>query len=76
VRKRDELADPPSCLNKARDNEWLFVLLGRDPAAPAAVRAWIKERVRLGKNLPADPQILEAGRWADLAAAGQAGGVP
>jgi hypothetical protein len=71
VRKRDELADPRRCLNKAKDDEWLFVLLGRDPAAPAAVRAWAAERVRLGKNLPADPQLLEAGRWADLAAAGQ-----
>jgi hypothetical protein len=71
VRKRDELADPRSCLNKATDGEWLFVLLGRDPAAPAAVRAWIEARIRLGKNLPSDPQVLEAGRWADLVAAGR-----
>jgi hypothetical protein len=71
VKKRDELADPRSCLHKAEDDEWLFILLGRDPAAPAAVRAWVEERIRLGKNLPADLQIVEAGRWADLAAAGR-----
>jgi hypothetical protein len=67
VRKRDELADPRSCLNRARDDEWTFVLLGRDPATPAAVRAWIEERVRLGKNGRGDPQILSAERLvADL----------
>jgi hypothetical protein len=75
MRKRDELADPGSCLNKAREDEWLFVLLGRDPAAPAAVHAWIAERVRLGLNGPDDPKIREAGRW--IAAAegeGEGGG--
>jgi hypothetical protein len=65
VRKRDELADPNSCLNRARDDEWTFVLLGRDVAAPAAILAWAEERVRLGKNLPDDPQIVEARRWAE-----------
>jgi hypothetical protein len=63
MRKRDEVADPGSCLNKARDDEWLFVLLGRDPAAPAAVRAWVQERIRLGKNTPGDPQVMEAEGW-------------
>lgn len=65
MRKRDELSDPNSCLNKAREDEWLFVLLGRDAAAPAAVRAWIAERLRLGKNHVNDPQIVEARQWAD-----------
>ncbi len=63
MRKRDELTDPNSCLNKARDDEFLFVLLGRDKAAPAAVRAWIVERIRLGKNKWTDPQIVEAQAW-------------
>lgn len=58
--KARELADPTSCLNKARDNEILFVLLGRDVAAPAAIRAWAAERIRLGKNHPGDEQIEEA----------------
>lgn len=63
MRKRDELADPASCLNKAKDDEWLFVLLGRDPAAAAAVQAWIIERVRIGKNKPDDPKLENARQW-------------
>ena len=58
--KRDELTLSSSCINKARDDEYVFVLLARDKAAPVAIRAWIAERIRLGKNIPSDPQILEA----------------
>ena len=60
MRKRNEIADPTSCLNRAAGHEWLFVLRGRDAAAPAAIRAWAAERIRLGKNKPGDPQICEA----------------
>lgn len=60
MRKRDELSDPSSCLNKARDGEMLFVLLGRDPAFAVAVHAWINERIRLGLNHPADGKIQSA----------------
>jgi len=60
MRKESELSEPKSCLNKARDGEMLFVLLGRDIAAPVAIRAWIDARIRLGKNQPYDPQIIEA----------------
>lgn len=63
MRKRDELSDPNSCMNRARDDEWTFVLLGRDVAACTAVAAWIAERIRLGKNKPDDPQIAEARMW-------------
>lgn len=63
MRKRDELTNPASCMSRASDNEWTFVLLGRDVAAPAAVRAWIEERIRLGKNRRDDAQIAEAERW-------------
>jgi hypothetical protein len=63
MRKRDELTDPRSCLNRARADEWLFVLLGRDHAAPVAVRAWIEERIRSGKNVRADAQIVEVEAW-------------
>ena len=63
MRKRDELNDPTSCMSRARDDEWTFVLLGRDRAAPVAVRAWIEERIRLGKNVRTDPQIVEAEQW-------------
>lgn len=58
--KREELTNPESCLNRARDDEHVFVLLGRDPAAPAAIRAWVEERIRLGKNAPGDPQLADA----------------
>jgi hypothetical protein len=55
-----EVLNPDSCLNKASDNEIVFVLLGRDKAAPAAINAWCDERIRLGKNTESDPQIREA----------------
>ena len=73
MRKRDELTDPRSCLSRARDDEWTFVLLGRDRAAPVAVRAWIEERIRLGKNQRDDPQIVEAEAWIKAVLAEQAG---
>ena len=52
------LAD--SCWNRADHNEIIFVLLARDGAAQVAIQAWCEERIRLGKNAPGDPQILEA----------------
>lgn len=58
--KREELTNENSCFNKAKMGERLFILLERDIAAPAAIRAWIAERIRLGKNKPLDAQILEA----------------
>lgn len=58
--KSRELTDPFSCLNRAAGDEMCFVLLGRDAAAPVAIRAWIEERIRLGKNTADDSQILEA----------------
>ena len=71
MKKRDELSDPASCMNRAKDDEWTFVLLGRDMAAPVAVQAWIDERIRIGKNRPDDPQILEAIRWIQTVKTGQ-----
>jgi len=64
--KRDEIEDTESCFNKAGDGERLFVLLARDPAAPAAIRAWVDERIRLGKNAAGDDQIREALECASL----------
>lgn len=58
--KRDVIDNPESCFNTAHKQEELFVLLARDPAAPVAIRAWIAERLRLGKNRPGDEQIREA----------------
>jgi hypothetical protein len=58
--KRDELTDPNSCLNRAADDEMIFVLLARDVATPHAIREWGLERVLRGKNQPEDAQIVEA----------------
>jgi hypothetical protein len=58
--KREELTNPNSCMSRARDDEMTFVLLGRDIAAPIAIRAWIETRIDLGKNKRTDSQILEA----------------
>lgn len=64
--KRDEIEHTKSCFNKASDGERLFVMLARDPAAPVAIRAWIAERLRIGKNTASDEQIREAFECAAL----------
>ena len=64
--KHDEINEPQSCWNKARDGERVFVLLGRDVAAPAAIRAWCSWRISEGKNVASDPQIVEAFEYARL----------
>jgi hypothetical protein len=58
--KACELADSNSCLNRAMSDEMIFVLLARDRAAPAAIRSWVDERIRIGKNKRADPEIIQA----------------
>jgi hypothetical protein len=58
--KSEELKNPESCLNKARSYEMIFVLLGRDVATPAAIRAWTNKRIEMGKNTWGDAQIIEA----------------
>lgn len=63
--KRKEVNDPKSCLNRARDDEMVFVLLGRDRAAATAIRAWARERVWLGLNSHGDAQITESLDLAD-----------
>lgn len=60
MRKTEEIANPESCLSRARPDEMVFVLLERDAAAPHAIREWIKRRIELGKNTPQDEQIREA----------------
>lgn len=60
MRKAAELINVRSCFNRAHAREMMLVLLGRDAAAPVAIRAWIEERIRIGKNALGDPQIQEA----------------
>lgn len=52
--KRDELSDAGSCLNKAEDNEPLFVLRANDPLAPAIVSMWARD------------YIVEKGGWGNM----------
>jgi hypothetical protein len=63
--KQEELTHPASCMSRAADQEMTFVLLARDVAAPVAIRAWVQERLRIGKNVPSDAQIREALHCAD-----------
>lgn len=65
MEKRKELSDPSSCMSRAGPREMTFVLLARDRAAPAAIRAWCEARILLGKNKRTDAQIVEAMACAD-----------
>jgi hypothetical protein len=60
VIKRDELANPNSCLNRAKDDEYVFVLKGTDITTPGTIRDWVKRRIQAGKNRPDDAQIVNA----------------
>ena len=60
MRKKDELSREHTCMQHAHPEEMVFVLLSRDAAAPVAIRAWIAERLRLGKNVDTDEQIVNA----------------
>ncbi len=64
--KIDEANNDDSCFNRAKDDEHIFVLLARDSAAPATVRFWANERIRIGKNQFHDRQIQEAFECARL----------
>lgn len=68
--KRELLADPNSCWNRAADDEPVFVLLGRDVAAPVAISAWIARRLNRG-NKYGDAQLLDAEAVADAMVAWQ-----
>lgn len=45
---------------KTTTGEPIFVLLGRDIAAPATIRAWTELRILSGKNKRDDPQKRKA----------------
>ena len=66
MRKQFEMNDPDSCLNRAQDNEMLFVLRGRDITAPETIREWCAKRILRGKNKLEDKQIQEALLAAEL----------
>jgi len=55
--KREELANPNSCLNKAADDEPVFVLRANDPVAAKIVRKWADEYV-MEKTLASTDGVL------------------
>lgn len=65
MKKIDELSFPSSCLNKAKDDEFIFVLLERDRAAPYALKQWVEQRIKMGLNKEEDGEILETLQWID-----------
>lgn len=48
--KAEVLADPNSCLNKAGDDEPIFVLRANDPLAPEAIEKWALEYIKTKTN--------------------------
>ena len=58
--KSEELSNPNSCLNKAKDDEILFVVLDRDLSFADTIRYWIGKRIELGLNQPGDSKLVEA----------------
>jgi hypothetical protein len=60
--KAEELANPDSCLNKAADDEPIFVLRGRDALAAEVVRFWAT--IAQDNNVPAG-KVLDALTLAD-----------
>jgi hypothetical protein len=66
MRKQFELNDQQSCINRAKDNEMVFVLIGRDVCAAETIRDWCQRRILRGKNKLHDRQIQEALTVADI----------
>jgi hypothetical protein len=44
MRKDKEIADPNSCLNRAKPDEPIMVLRAHDASAPGLVRSWALQR--------------------------------
>lgn len=59
-----ELADPTSCINKANDDEPVFVLRAKDPLAPDVIRAWcaVAENEEIHSKLKIDEALIIADR--------------
>ncbi len=57
--KSEELSNPNSCLNKAKDDEILFVILDRDLAFAGTILYWIEKRIQLGLNKRDDLKMIE-----------------
>ena len=45
MKKKDEISLPASTLNKANDDEMLFILRARDYSSPQTILYWISENL-------------------------------
>lgn len=50
MKRKDEISSLTSCLNKADDDEPIFVLRANDPLAPSCVRNWAYEAEETGEH--------------------------
>ena len=60
MRKWEEMELEHSCLNRAGEYEYMFILLGRDEVAAKTVRYWIRQRLKSELNTKLDRKITEA----------------
>ena len=58
--KREVLADPLSCWNKAGDDEPVFVLRAQDILAPWLVAEWANMVLQLGDGRDLPPKVSAA----------------
>lgn len=66
MKKADELRSNTSCLNKAANDEPLFVLRAKDPVAPMTVRLWASMAEGIHEQEKIDEAIATADqmeRW-------------
>lgn len=61
--KRDEIANPNSCLNKAADDEPIFVIRAQDLSSGNLVRKWADAAETYGASAG---KVAEARALADL----------
>jgi len=61
MKKRDELSNRNSCLNKADDMEFVFVLRSKDPTAPQTIRHWAS----MNKGIQPESKIEDALKCAE-----------
>lgn len=58
MKRLDEINRPGSCLNKAHDDEPIFVIRAKDPVGASTVRQWAIEAERSGMH--GDDKIADA----------------
>ena len=60
--KRENIDNPDSCWNKAKDDDIVFILKDTDETMAATIRFWMGERLRMGLNILTDSKIIQANK--------------